>query len=122
MSHIVQIKTQVRDEVAVQSTCDRLGLAPPQRGTAKLFSRSAEGLIVKLPEWTYPVVFDTQSGEAKYDNFNGRWGEQSKLNNFLQTYACEKAKLEARRNGYTCLEQPLEDGSVKLTIQVGGAG
>ena len=34
--------------------------------------------------------------------------------------AVEKAKLEARRKGHTVFEQPLSDGSIKLTIQVGG--
>jgi len=28
---------------------------------------------VKLPDWKYPVVFDTNSGEAKFDNYGGRW-------------------------------------------------
>jgi hypothetical protein len=36
-------------------------------------------------------------------------------------YAVEKAKIEARRRGNTCTEQQLADGSVKLTINVGGA-
>ena len=34
--------------------------------------------------------------------------------------AFEKARIEARRKGYTVTEQPLHDGSVKLTIQVTG--
>ena len=29
MSHIVEIKTQVRDAAAVQAACRRLGLSPP---------------------------------------------------------------------------------------------
>ena len=35
--------------------------------------------------------------------------------------AVEKAKIEARRKGHTVTEAPLADGSVKLTINVGGA-
>jgi hypothetical protein len=42
------------------------------------------------------------------------------LNKFLQFYAVEKARLEARRRGHTVIEQALPDGSVKLTITVGG--
>ena len=49
------------------------------------------------------------------------WGEQQHLDAFLQTYAVEKAKVEARRRGHSVTEQPLADGSIKLTIQVGGA-
>ncbi len=54
-----------------------------------------------------------------YDNYNGRWGDQQHLDFFLQIYAVEKAKLEARKQGYSAIEQPLADGSIKVTIQVG---
>ena len=121
VSHIVQITTEVRDAAAVRAACERLQLEPPVHGTAKLFSGQATGLIVKLPDWKYPVVFDTASGEAKFDNFSGRWGEQAQLDRFLQMYAVERAKSESRRQGYSCTEQPLDDGSIKLTVNVGGA-
>ena len=49
------------------------------------------------------------------------WGAQQHLDAFLQAYAVERAKIEARRKGHTCTEQQLADGSVKLTINVGGA-
>ena len=50
----------------------------------------------------------------------GHWGKQERLDEFLQAYAVEKTKLEAIRKGYSVMEQPLTDGSVKLTIHVGG--
>lgn len=121
MSHIVEIKTEVRDEAAVRAACLRLGLDAPSQGTAKLYSSSATGLLVKLPGWKYPAIFETQSGEARFDNYGGRWGEQSQLDRFLQAYAVEKAKLEARRKGYTVTEQSQENGSIKLSVHVGGA-
>ena len=121
MSHVVQIETEVRDAVAVGAACQRLKLEAPTQGTAKLFSSSATGVIVKLPGWRYPAVFDTQSGQARYDNYGGRWGEQVQFDRFLQGYAVEKAKLEARKKGHTITEQSLADGSIKLTVSVGGA-
>lgn len=121
MSHIVQIQTEVRDPVAVRSACDRLKLPLPTQGEFTLFSAKAVGLGVELPGWRYPVVCDTSSGQIHFDNYGGRWGEQSRLDAFLQRYALEKASIEARRKGHTVLEQPLEDGSIKLTVQIGGA-
>lgn len=121
MSHIVQIQTEVRDPVAVRSACDRLSLPQPTHGTFKLFSSQATGLGVELPEWRYPVVCDTASGQVRYDNYGGRWGKQEQLDRFLQAYAVEKAKVEVRKKGHTVTEQPLTDGSIKLTVQVGGA-
>jgi hypothetical protein len=121
MSHIVTIKTEIRDPTALATACRRLGLSEPVRGTARLFTSEVEGLIVNLPDWRYPVVIDTDSRQVHYDNYNGQWGNQSELDRLLQAYTVEKAKLEARRAGYTVTEQSLSDGSIKLTIQTGGA-
>ena len=121
MSHIVTISTEIRDVSAVRAACDRLGLETPVHGTAKLFGDQATGLIVKLTGWRYPAVCQLETGEIRYDNYEGRWGESSRLDSFLQAYAVERAKLESRRKGHTCTEQQLADGSIKLTINVGGA-
>lgn len=121
LSHIVSIQTEVRDPVAIRSACDRLKLPEPVFGQVKLFSSSATGWTVRLPEWRYPVVADVNTGKLAYDNYNGRWGEQKQLDRFLQGYAIEKAKIEARKIGHSVIEQSLEDGSVKLTVSVGGA-
>lgn len=121
MSHIVQIKTQIRDAEAVAAACRRLQLMPPVARTVKLFTSTATGLAVQLPGWTYPVVCDLASGELKFDNFEGRWGERTQLDRFIQMYTVEKARLEARKKGHTVGEQRLADGSIKLTISVGGA-
>jgi hypothetical protein len=120
MSHIVAIKTQVKDSAALIAACRRLGLPEPTTGTATLFSGDATGTIVKLPGWHYPAVIDTSTGGIKFDNYNERWGKQAELDKLLQGYAVEKARIEARRAGHTLSEQQLADGSIKLTIQVGG--
>ena len=116
MSHIVTIATKVHDPAAVATACRRLNLAEPVQGTARLYSGEATGLVVQLPGWQYPVVIDTLTGAIRYDNFSGHWGEQAQLDHFLQMYAVEKAKLEARRKGCTCTEQPLANGNIKLQI------
>jgi hypothetical protein len=48
------------------------------------------------------------------------YGEGSHLDRFLQMYAVEKASIEARRRGHAVAELALPDGSVRLTIRVGG--
>ena len=121
MSHIVEIKTEIRDEQAVQAACTRLQLAAPEHKTVRLFSATVTGLCVQLPGWSYPVVCNLQSGAVQFDNFNGHWGEQSRLNQFMQAYAVEKAKIEARKKGHSVSEARLEDGSIRVTVRVGGA-
>ncbi len=118
MSHIVTVKTEVRDAAAVAAACQRLGLPPPSEGTTRLFSGEATGLIVELPGWKYPLVCELSTGTLKFDNFGGQWGDQSALDQFLQRYACEKARIEAHRRGHSVTEQSLADGSIKLTVEV----
>ena len=120
MSHVVTIKTEIRDQAALAAACARLGLQPPVRGTAKLFTSEATGEIVRLPGWTYPVVIDTEKRVINFDNYSGSWGDQKELDKLLQAYGVEKAKLEARKQGHSVAEQTLADGSIKLTIQVAG--
>ena len=121
MSHVVTIETEVRDARAVASACRRLGLPEPTAGTVQLFSGEATGLAVRLPGWRYPVVCDTASGQVRFDHYEGRWGDPQLLGRFLQMYAVEKARLEARQRGHGVTEQTLPDGSIRLTVSVGGA-
>ena len=120
MSHIVAIKTQVKDPLAVQAACRRLQWAEPQQRTVELYRSRATGLAVELPGWRYPLVCDTTTGELKYDNFQGHWGNESQLHKFVQTYTVEKARLEAKRQGHSVTEQQLEDGSIRVRIAVAG--
>jgi hypothetical protein len=121
LSHIVQIETQVKDEQAVRAACTRLQLAAPEHKTVRLFNATATGLCVQLPGWQYPVVANLQTSQVQYDNYNGAWGRQEELNKFLQGYAVEKARIEARKKGHRVTEAKLEDGSIKVTVHVGGA-
>lgn len=119
MSHIVSIKTEVRDPLAVAAACRRIQLPEPTFGTAKLYNAEVTGLLVKLPDWLYPVVCDTTKGELHYDNYSGSWGLQEHLDRFLQAYAIAKTGIEARKRGHSVVEQRLADGSIKLTVNVG---
>jgi hypothetical protein len=117
---VVTIETEVRDPVAVADACHRLSLPEPVVGSVRLFSADVAGLLVQLPRWRYPVVCQTDEGKILFDNFGGRWGGQVELDKFLQRYAVEKARLEARKQGFDVTETQLESGAIKLTVQIGG--
>lgn len=121
MSHLVTIPTQVRDPAAIAAACQRLALPAPALGTTQLYSGEVAGYAVQLPGWRYPAVCDVSTGQIRYDNFEGRWGDAREMNRFLQAYAVELARIDARKHGHTVTEQPLSDGSIKVTIHVGGA-
>ena len=65
-------------------------------------------------------MLDLATGTIAYDNYGGAWGEQKHLDGFLQAYAVEKAKLEARKKNFAVTETVLGDGSIKLSIHEGG--
>jgi hypothetical protein len=119
MSHIVQIATKVRDAAAVAAACQRLHLPAPAHGTARLYSGEATGLLVQLPGWKYPMAINTTDGNIQFDDFEGTWGDRQHLDRFLQLYAVELVRIEARKKGHTVTEQQLQDGSIRLTIQEG---
>jgi hypothetical protein len=118
MSHTVTIRTQITDIHAINSACHRLKLPQPTTGEVKLFDRVAQGIGVQLDGWRFPLCIEAD-GNLLFDNFGGFWGTPDKLDQFQQAYAVEKAKLEARKQGYTCQESVLADGSIRLNVLVG---
>ena len=116
MSHVATLHTRIHDPAAITAACKRLGLAEPVHGKARLYSGEAEGLLLQLPDWRYPAVINVLTGLVRYDNFENRWGDQQHLDRFLQMYAVERAKLEARKKGHQVSEQSLQDGSIKVQI------
>jgi hypothetical protein len=118
MSHIVTVRTQLRDSLVIQSACSRLNLPAPTFGTAKLFVTEKTGWIVKLTGRKYPAVCNTTNGEIDRDSYEGRWGDPKRLHEFMQAYAVEKAKIEARKAGLSATEQLLGHGSICVCVQV----
>ena len=121
MSHIVRVQTQVRDAAAVSAACRRRELPEPLAGKHKVFQDKVEGLAVRLRGWNFPAVCQLETGAVVSDNYQGRWGRQAELDQFVQAYAVEKTRIEARRRGHSVTEQTLTDGSIKLVVQVGVA-
>lgn len=119
MSHTVTIKTQFRDEKAIEAVCAEMGLPKPVRGTASLYQTSDKnltGTIVRLNGWMFPVIINTATGEAKFDNMAGQWGKQRELDQFTQLYAVHKATIEARKKGYIVTRKQGTNGNVQLSI------
>jgi hypothetical protein len=119
MSHTVTIKTQFRDEAAINAACQEMGIELPVHGKGDLFSadsKQLEGLIVKLPGWRFPVIINTSTGEASYDDYQGRWGDVAHLNRFRQLYATHKATIEAQRKGWLVQRTQASNGTIKLQV------
>ena len=116
MSHLVEIRVEVRDRDALAAACRRLQLPEPEHQKVRFYDGSSvAGEAVQLPSWRFPVVFDLEGG-VKFDDFGGRWGTRRHLDALLQQYAVAKATIEARRAGHTVRETELPGGRIKLTV------
>lgn len=119
MSHTVTIKTDVKNKQAIAAACQRLNLPQPVDGTFRLFqNEDVKGTAVHLPNWQYPVVINTDTGAVAYDNFNGYWGNMAEYDKFMQAYAVARTMQEASLQGYMATEETLQDGSIKITVNV----
>ena len=122
MSHTIKAGFKFTNEAALKAAAKHQGWQLKDRGTHKLFdgTKRENAFALSIPGWRHDVILDVDRGEALYDNYGGRWGDEQQLHKFLQAYAVEKVKLEARRQGQTAIEQPLADGSIRVQIAVAG--
>jgi hypothetical protein len=98
----MNIQTEIRDQAALKSACDRLGIKM-EVGTFKLYETTESGTAVFLEDWRYPVVVK-DDGSLAYDDYNGAWGDIKKLHELTAHYGLEKAKIEALKKGYSVYE------------------
>ena len=120
MSHIVKCKVEMKDEQCLREAIEHLGLelvANGQVKTHKMYGgQTAHGIAFRLPNWNHPVVVNPETGEAKYDNFNGSWGKQIELDKLVQRYSIKAAEKEAEAQGYTVVENEMENGDIELEM------
>lgn len=114
MSHTVKVSVQLRDREMIERARVRCGLPAMKEGRHKLFQGHHEGLALQLPDWQHPVVIKPETGEAVYDNYNGRWGKQVELDKLCQAYAAEAGTNEFRNQGYVVEEHAQENGDLQL--------
>lgn len=115
MSHVVEIRTEVRDRAALSAACRRLEWPAPVDRQVRFYQDEVTGVAVDLPGWAYPVVFDLRGG-VRFDNYEGRWGHERELHKLLQAYAVECVTAEARLAGHRVCERLLDSGCIQLTV------
>lgn len=117
MSPISTLVTRVRDPVVVAAACRRLSLPPPIPGSVQLPGGEANGLIVQLPGWTFPIAIHTDTGTIRYDFDSILHGEFQQLSRFLRGYALERVEKIARQQGVALSEATFPDGSIQVQFR-----
>ena len=119
MSHTMNIEIELHDRQALENACQRLSLTLTE-GRVKFYSTEEEGILVQLPNWKYPICIK-KNGQVAYDNYNGQWGNLAELNKLRAYYGLEKAKIEARKKGYSVYETYNDrTQELELRIRIGG--
>ena len=139
--HVSAIALQIKSLDALKLACLRLGLEFREgQNTYAWFGQSVgdyrlpEGFTqddlgkgehaIKVPGASYEIglVFRDGAWRLLWDSW-GAGGLEAALgpdcNRLKQAYGICAAVLEAQRQGYSVYENPMEDGSVRLHIQVG---
>ena len=124
MSHISKIELEVKDLGVLSQACTRLGLNPVKnQKTYVWYGRDSQKCdhAIRVPGAEYEIGVLKKDGLFElqcdfYDrNIEKAIGRKGGL--LKQAYAVEKAKIEARRKGYSVLEKRTETG-VRLHVRM----
>lgn len=118
MSHIVKCTVEMKNKGCLEKAAEALGLECLGEKTHDMWNnQTATGLGFKLEGWSYPVVIDCEKGEAFYDNYNGHWGQQLKLDELVQEYSAQVMQEQALANGYTYERTVEENGDIQMVME-----
>jgi hypothetical protein len=121
MSHTTKTAAGIRNAEGLRRAVKRIkGASYHGQGTTQLFNEQVAGHIVSLPDFHYKVAVNLKTGEILSDTYNGKWGDPKLLDKLAQGYAVECGHMEAEQKGHQFTEIPLDDGSIKCTITIGG--
>jgi hypothetical protein len=123
MSHISKIELEVKDLAILGQACARLGLELARGRTAfKWYGKEAPcDHCIRVPGADYEIGVINNGGSFElncdyYDrNLEKTIGKQGGL--LKQAYAVEKAKVEARKKGYSVVERQTETG-IRLHVRI----
>jgi len=124
MSHVSKIELEVKDLGTLKQACNRLGLKMLEgKQTFKWFGqeegRCDHAITVPGASYEIGVVKAGDSFELQCDYWDSAIGKAIGQNGGLlkKAYAVERTKTEARRKGYTVIEQQTDSG-VRLHVRV----
>ncbi len=119
MSHTTALKSvEMRDESILLQVAEKLKLEHLDKREHTMYDQTkVTGHGFKLKGWSQPLVINTTTGQAAYDNFNGHWGGQVELDKLCQEYAAESNRRQAASQGYMIQEQYLDNGDLVQTFE-----
>lgn len=99
MSHTVKMDVQIRDLAVFTEAMIALGATVLGEGSHKLYESTEIGHGFRLPGFTFPVVA-TKSGDLRFDDYEGRWGDRRLIDSAVETYTLGVARQAAEAQGW----------------------
>lgn len=114
MSHTTALKSvQMTDKNIILKVAEKLKLKFLGEREFTMYDRTKQyGMGFQLDGWSQPLVIDTKTGNAAYDNYNGSWGAQDELDKMVQEYAAESNRQQGALAGYYLQENYLPNGDL----------
>lgn len=124
MSHIVTVKTQFKDGEILLNTLKKFNvcISSGERHSVTMFGSTVEADIsFKLPGWRYPVAVDLKTGEVKFDNYGGSWGQIEEFDKVHQQYTLDVAEAtqdvqQLIAQGWQTTQETQPNGDVHLVL------
>jgi len=101
MSHIVTVKTELKNIDTIKKVCKNMGLKYHGKKNVKYYNTVKSGIAINLNGWKYPIAVQND-GSVYYDNYNGNWGQIHELNKFIDEYSLVETvnKIEQKHLKY----------------------
>jgi hypothetical protein len=119
MSHVVNIKTELKNKASVVKACARLEWPCEVNSSTVMYDGTkVHGSIITIPNWKYAACVK-EDGSIATDTFNNRWGDIADLDQLKKYYAVEETKSTLAAQGIYSREYLNEkDQSITLTAEV----
>ncbi len=117
MSHTQTVKVAISNKEAFKEAAKEVNAKSfsTEERDVRLYDSVQRGMFVHFTNWQYPVV--VTNGELRYDNFEGRWGNESDLNAFRQSYATNVIRIAGVSDGKPLVSDTREGNSRILLLQ-----
>lgn len=116
MSHIVTIKTELKNFDTIKEVCKRLGLHCKQSNDINVYNTNKTGMGIHLKGWKYPIVVNKQ-GVVYYDNYNGNWGNMKEYNKFVDEYSLEETLKKIKKKNLKYNIQRINN-EIKIEVMI----
>jgi hypothetical protein len=111
-------RTQVKNREQLERVLTDMGVAYEHLSSYTMFDGETvnDALVFRPNNWSHDVAVP-KSGNLRYDNYEGKWGDEAELDKILQAYSVAELKYQSELEGYIITETRLDNGDIELVAE-----